>query len=105
MIPYHDQLEPYKAVKYAANIEYLLAILKKQKENKPSEVVDKMISACLEIFHYVHNLHTNRDAYEHIIAEQHSSKRAYQLKIRELEEKLNDIELNNRLDNETRGND
>ena len=101
----HDRLEPYKEMKYQANMEYLLAILKKQKENKPSEVVDNMISACLEIVYYVTNLHTNRDAYEHIIAEQHSSKRAYQLKIRELEEKLNDIELNNKLDNETARND
>ena len=101
----HDRLEPYKEMKYQANMEYLLSILKKQKENKPSEIIDEMISACLGIVYYVTNLHTNRDAYEHIIAEQHSSKRAYQLKIRELEEKLNDIELNNRLDNETRGND
>jgi len=100
-----DRLEPYKDLKYAANMEYLLAILKKQKENKPSEVVDKMISACLEIFFYVNNLHTNRDAYEHIISEQHSSKRAYQLKLRELQEKLDDIELNNRFEDETRGND
>ena len=100
-----DRLEPYKDLKYAANMEYLLGILKKQKENKPSEVVDKMISACLEIFHYVHNLHTNRDAYEDIISEQRSWKRVYQLKIRELEEKLDDIELNNRFEDETRGND
>lgn len=100
-----DRLEPYKDLKYSANMEYLLAILKKQKENKPSEVVDKMISACLEIFFYVNNLHINRDAYEHIISEQHSSKRAYQLKLRELQEKLNDIELNNRFEDETRGND
>ena len=105
MIPYHDKLQPYKEMKYQANMEYLLAILKKQKENKPSEVVDKMISACLEIVYYINNLHTNRDAYEHIISEQHSSKRAYQLKIRELEEKLNDIELNKRFEDETRGND
>ena len=105
MLNKFDRLEPYKDLKYAANMEYLLGILKKQKENKPSEVVDKMISACLEIFHYVHNLHTNRDAYEDIISEQRSWKRVYQLKIRELEEKLDDIELNNRFEDETRGND
>lgn len=104
-MPYHDRLEPYKEMEYSANMEYLLSILKKQKENKPSEVVDKMISACLEIVYYVNNLHINRRAYEHIISEQHQSKNALKLKIRELQEQLNDIELNNKLDNETTGND
>ena len=105
MLNKFDRLEPYKDLKYAANMEYVLGVLKKQKENKPSEVVDKMISACLEIFYYVHNLHTNRDAYEHIISEQHSWKRVYQLKIRELQEKLDEIELKNRFEDETSGND
>jgi len=101
----YDRLEPYKEMEYSANMEYILSILKKQKEAKPSEVVDKMISACLEIVYYVNGLHINRRAYEHIISEQHESKNALKLKIRELQDKLEDIELNNRLDNETRGND
>ncbi len=101
----YDRLEPYREMEYSANIEYILSILKKQKENKPSGVVDKMISACLEIVYYVNGLHINRRAYEHIISEQHQSKNALKLKIRELSEQLKDIELNNRLDNETTGND
>ena len=92
-------------MEYSANMEYLLSILKKQKENKPSEIVDKMISTCLEIVYYVNSLHINRRAYEHIISEQHQSKNALKIKIRELQEKLDDIELNNRFDNETTGND
>jgi hypothetical protein len=101
----YDRLEPYKEMEYSANMEYLLSILKKQKENKPSEIVDKMISTCLEIVYYVNSLHINRRAYEHIISEQHQSKNALKIKIRELQEKLDDIELNNRFDNETTGND
>lgn len=99
----YDRLEPYKEMEYGANMEYVLSILKKQKEAKPSEVIDKMITCCLEIVYYVNSLHMNRRAYEHIISEQHQSKNALKLKIRELKEKLNDIELNNRLDNETTG--
>jgi hypothetical protein len=101
----YDRLEPYKEMEYSANMEYLLSILKKQKENKPSEIVDKMISTCLEIVYYVNSLHINRRAYEHIISEQHQSQNALKIKIRELQEKLDDIELNNRFDNETTGND
>jgi len=100
----HDKLESFKDLEYFADMELILGTLKEQKQRKPSEIVDKMIAAALNVIYYVNNLHINRRSYEYIIEQLHDSKRELQIKIRELEEQITDINLNRQLD-ETGGND